>query len=95
MIELNLTGDGYLCFAGGLAVLTVARGLTGAELLSRARELHERRRSVHWRVLLSSIPLFDDMLCVNIFIILLSGKIMLGILKPSNSPRYPETHFIL
>lgn len=45
------------------------RGWTGAELLSRARELHEKPEcSVHRKVMLSGISLFEELLRVNVLI---------------------------
>lgn len=61
-------------------MLGAVRGWSGAEVLSRARELHEKpESSVHRKVMLSGMSLFKDLLHVNALIILLpEWKKMLG-----------------
>lgn len=77
---LKPTSDGSSCFGRGLRELVAGRGWSGEDLLSRARELHEKTGfSMHRKVMLSGISFFEDLLCVNVLIILqCEWKKMLG-----------------
>lgn len=80
-----------------LAALTAKRDLTDVELLSRAKELHDKVwLSVHGKVMFSDIALHENLLHVDLCIILLSeGLTDWGIFKPNNSLKYPKTCFFL
>lgn len=96
LIDSN-NSNNNLCFAGSLTALTAVRDLTDAELLSRAKELHDKLGwSLHRKVTLSDIPLCEDLLHANTCDITVSeGKKGWGIFKPNSSLKYLKTCFLL